>query len=222
MKTVKTLLINPPVGIEKVYGRFARGGANQPPLSLCYIASYLLQHGKDVCILDAAKLNLSAEGIMSEVAKLNPDIIGFHTCTPYFNAVKSLTTKIKSRWPDILIIAGGPHFIGDPVNDIENTELDIIVAGEGEKTCLEIVEGLEKYGIRGFLSDTIQEVRGAVYRNGGSGKKNHPREPIQDIDTIPHPARHLLADFHTYRLSVANYKRHPATATLTSTGCRSR
>jgi len=219
MNEVKTLLINPPVSTEVVYGKFARGGSNQPPLSLCYIASYLMREGKDVRILDAAKLRLSVKDIMKEISDYGPKIIGFHTCTPYFNAVKSLASQIKSAWPDILVIGGGPHFLGEPVCNIENSELDIIVVGEGEQTCLEIVEGLEGYGIHDFLLGPVQEIKGVVYRRNGTGKKNAPREFIQDIDTIPHPARHLLPSFDTYRLSVANYKRLPATAMVTSRGC---
>lgn len=219
MKQVKTLLINPPVTIEKLYGKFARGGSDQPPLSLCYIASYLLQHGKDVRILDAAKLRLSSERIMEEICEFEPDIIGFHTCTPYMNAVKSLTAEIKSLWPHRLVIAGGSHFLGDPISDIENSKIDVIVVGEGEKTSLEIVEGLEKHTIHDFLSSFVEKIKGVIYLKDGSGKSNPSRELIQDIDTIPHPARHLLPPLDTYRLSVANYKRLPATAMLTSRGC---
>jgi len=219
MKAVKTLLINPPITTETLYGKFARGGSNQPPLSLCYIASYLLRYGKDVRILDAAKFKLSSKDIMTEISKYAPHIVGFHTCTPYFNAVKSLASQIKLLWPDILVIAGGPHFLGNPTNDIENSKLDIIVVGEGEQTCFEIVEGLEQYDTHDFLLNFVRSVKGLVYRTNGTGKNNPPRELIQDIDIIPHPARHLLPSFDTYRLSVANYKRLPATAMSTSRGC---
>ena len=221
MKTVETLLINPPVSIEALYGKFAKGGSDQPPLSLCYLASYLLKYKKEVEILDAAKQRLSAEDIMKEISKSAPAIIGFHTCTPYIKTVKLLASQIKSRWPNILVIAGGPHFLCDPAGDVENSELDVIATGEGEQTCLEIVEGLERAGgdLKSFLANSAQEINGITYKKDGKGVRNPSRELIQDIDVIPYPARHLLPPLDTYRMSVVSYKRLPATGIVTARGC---
>jgi anaerobic magnesium-protoporphyrin IX monomethyl ester cyclase len=220
MKTVRTLLLNPPVSIESLYGRFAKSGSDLPPLSLCYIASYLISRGKEVCILDAAKLHLSMKAIEEAVTEYTPDIIGFHTCTPYYNTVKSLALHLKQTHPDILLIAGGPHFAGNPAEDLERMDLDLIVVGEGEQTCLEIVEALERQNKDSFLSGgAVEEINGVIFKRNGISMAAGTRELIHDIDSIPYPARHLLPPLQTYRVSAAQYKRLPSTAMITSRGC---
>jgi anaerobic magnesium-protoporphyrin IX monomethyl ester cyclase len=219
MKKVKTLLINPPVSCEALYGKFAGGGSDLPPLSLCYIASYLLKYGKQVDILDTAKLRLSVIDINKAILEYAPDIVGFYTATPYISSVKFLAKEIKTAWPNILVIAGGPHFIGDPVKNLEDSELDIVVIGEGEQTALEIVEGVEHSKIDEFLLNIAGNIRGIAYKRNKNVYVNPPRELIKDIDTIPLPARHLLPPIHTYRVSAVQYKRLPATGMLTARGC---
>jgi radical SAM superfamily enzyme YgiQ (UPF0313 family) len=219
MKAVKTLLINPPVSVESLYGKFARSGSDLPPLSLGYIASYLIKHGKEVQILDSAKLRFSLGDILKAIKDYCPDVIGFHTCTPYFNTVKSLASRIREAYPEILLIAGGPHFWGSAVTDLESMDLDIIVIGEGEKTCLKTVEGLERCHKDEFLTSAIEDIKGVVYMKNGAGVMNPLREPVEDIDNIPYPARHLLPPLHTYRVSAVQYRKLPSTAMVTSRGC---
>jgi len=219
MKKIKTLLINPPVSTEALYGKFAKGGSDLPPLSLCYIAAYLLKYAKQVDILDTAKLRLSIGEIKRKISEYNPDIIGFYTVTPFLNSVKLLVSEIKSAWPDILVIAGGPHFIGDSTGDIENSQLDIVAVGEGEQTTLEIIEGMEQSGISDFIRNTAGNIRGIVYRRNNDIYKNPPRELINDIDTIPLPARQLLPPLHAYKVSAVQYKQLPSTGVLTARGC---
>ncbi|MFA6129508.1 MAG: radical SAM protein [Candidatus Omnitrophota bacterium] len=219
MKKIKILLINPPVSTEALYGKFARGGSDLPPLSLCYIAAYLLKYNKQVEILDTAKLRFSVADIKNKILEYGPDIIGFYTVTPYINTVKFLAAEIKAMCADTLVIAGGPHFIGDPVRDTENSQLDIVVVGEGEQTVLEIIKGMEQGSINNFLTDSAAHIRGIVYRNNKNVYRTLPREPIDDIDTIPLPARHLLPSLRTYKVSAVQYKHLPSTGVLTARGC---
>lgn len=219
MRKTKTLLINPPVSTEALYGAFARGGSDLPPLSLCYIASYLLKHGKEIEILDTAKLRLSIAEIRKKIAEYAPAIIGFHVVTPYIDVVKFLSAEIKSLWPDILLVAGGPHFMGEPARDIEDSQLDIAVIGEGEQTCLEIVRGMEQARIDNFLQNFAPNIKGVAYKRNKVAYVTAQRELITDIDTIPLPARHLLPPLRTYKVSVIQYKRLPSTGVLTARGC---
>lgn len=218
-RQIKTLLINPPFTTESIYGKFAGAGADHAPLSLGYIAAYLLKHGKDVKIIDAAKLKLDIVGISKMISAYSPDIVGLHTCTPNINTVKLLASEIKNLSSDILVIAGGPHFLYNPAEEAKNSKLDIIVIGEGEGTCLEIVEGLEQGNLGQFISEISPRIRGIVYKDNNTVKINSPRDPIVDIDSIPFPARHLLPPLHTYRSTIATFKRLPSTIVLTSRGC---
>ena len=219
MRKVKTLLMNPPVSTKALYGKFAKGGSNQPPLSLCYIASYLLKYGKDVRILDAAKLNLSISEVKKEISEYSPDVVGFHTPTPYYNSVKILAAEIKADFPNILVVAGGAHFTDNPLEDLEKLHLDVIVVSEGEQTVLEIVEGLERHNKVDFLLDIVPDIQGVLYRKNGAVLQSSPRPLIEDIDTIPIPARHLLPPLQSYSISSVQYKRSPSAAVMTARGC---
>lgn len=109
--------------------------------------------------------------------------------------------------------------MGDSVSDIENSELDIVVVGEGEQTSLEVIEGIEQSGKDDFLLNLAANIRGIVYKKNKNVYVNPPRELINDIDTIPLPARHLLPPLHTYKVSAVQYKRLPSTGVLTARGC---
>lgn len=218
MRKIKILLINPPVSCEALYGKFARGGSDLPPLSLCYIASYLLKFGKKVDILDTAKLRLSITDIKKRVLEYGPDMVGFYTATPYINSVKLLATQIRSLCKDILLIAGGPHFTGDAVSELRNSDLDIVAVGEGEQTCLEIVEALEESTKETLLNNNCS-IKGIAYKRNKEVYINPARDLIEDIDSIPRPARHLLPPLNTYRVSAVQYKRLPSTGVLTARGC---
>lgn len=219
IKQIKTLLINPPFTTASIYGKFAGAGADHAPLSLGYIASYLLKHGKDAKIIDAAKLKLNIDGICKMIAVYSPDIIGLHVCTPNINTVKFLASRIKVLWPEVLVVAGGPHFLYNPAEEVRNSKLDIVVIGEGEETCLEIVEGMEQGNRDYFISDISSRIKGIIYKVNNTVKINSPREPIADIDLIPPPARHLLPPLDTYRSTIATFKHLPSTIVLTSRGC---
>ena len=50
---MKVTLVNPPMCVKDVYGRFAQLATFQPPTGLAHLAGYLLQYGHEVEIIDA-------------------------------------------------------------------------------------------------------------------------------------------------------------------------
>jgi len=81
---------------------------------------------------------------------------------------------------------GGPHVTFMDVETLEkNPFVDYIVRGEGEITMHELIKSLEK-------RIEPKDVLGLTYRVNGVIKRNPPRPPIKDLDSLPMPAYHLL------------------------------
>jgi radical SAM superfamily enzyme YgiQ (UPF0313 family) len=86
-----------------------------------------------------------------------------------------------------MVVLGGPHPSGEPVLSLqESPYVDVVAKGEGEFTMLDIANGLP-----------LEKVNGVFYRRNGGIVNNPGRDPIQDIDELPLPARHLL-DMRSY------------------------
>ena len=117
----------------------------------------------------------------------------------------------------VFICAGGPYPIAVQEKCLEDAGecFDAIVTGEGEFTSLEIVERLQ-------AGKGLEGVMGVVYREGGRIVKNPPRPLIEDLDSLPFPARELLGDANLYIPPPATYRRKPVAVLMTSRGCNRR
>ncbi|MFA5124376.1 MAG: radical SAM protein [Patescibacteria group bacterium] len=182
----KLLLINPPFtnydGIEGQGGKTA-------PLNLAYLAAYLRQYEQEVeiTILDGEALEMSYDQIDEKIKEIMPQFIALTFPTPVYKQLKEITRRIKVINPAIKIIVGGPH----PTIAAEETmrgmpAIDFCVLGEGEVTFLEL--------IRALISEQVDfgVIKGIAYRDNAEILITEPRPLIDNLDTIPFPARDLL------------------------------
>ncbi|MBI2529716.1 MAG: radical SAM protein [Candidatus Diapherotrites archaeon] len=99
---------------------------------------------------------------------------------------------------------------------------DILVYGEGEITFAEIMQKFREahYSTEKFLKDyrTLAKIRGIVFRNGKKIIMNAPQEPVQNLDELPFPARHLLP-MRKYIPLPNQYLRLPVVHMLAIRGC---
>ena len=220
------LLIFPP---STIYGADLTTPAVVPPLGLCYLGGYLEKHGyKNVTILDARSLSkgrviregnralygLKDDEIVEYIKKVDPDVIGISCMyTAYSGDTHRLAQTIKSMDKKIPIVVGGAHASTFPDLVLKDTNVDIVSHYEGEETFLEVVRSIENN--KGFA-----DVKGISYRENGAVIKNPAREFIEDLDTIPFPARHLV-DMDLYLDNEPSIfgMRAPATTFITSRGC---
>lgn len=84
-----------------------------------------------------------------------------------------------------------------------------VVCGEGEETVVELVEALG----RGL---PLHSIRGICFRQDGATIRTAPRPLIEDLDTLPFPARHLL-DLAQFPLQAKDGR--PMATLVTSRGC---
>ena len=124
---------------------------------------------------------LSREDILSKIQNLQPNVIAYSGSTGEHKYYTEINEVIKSRFPDVFTIMGGPHTTYYP-NIIEESRLDAICIGEGDEAFPELLSTLEKGG-------DVSKVRNIVTNQG---KNNDVRPLYQDLDNLPFPDRELF------------------------------
>ena len=184
------------------------------PLGTLYVASSLMRAGHEVRFLDGAFL--SHQAILEEVARFRPRLVGIYaTAFGWPKAVRT-AADIKDRLPEAFVCAGGPYPIAEQDRCLAQVRgFDAAVTGEAERTVVEMAERLGR-------GQSLDGVRGVVFRGGGEIKVNPPRPPLSSLDDLPFPARELLGDKGFYLPPPAMYRRKPVAVVLTSRGCNRR
>lgn len=183
-----------------------------PPLGLMYIAAVLEKAGHAVQIYDADPEYQA--NMIREIMDFNPDLIGLSFLTVGYQRALHLMNNLKKEIPGKLFCSGGVHTTVKPKETLDEFGLDFIVVGEGEDTIVEVCEKLgNNQGLAG--------VKGVMYRDNGNIVDNGRREMIQDLDTIPFPARHLI-DMTPYLKPpgiIRGFATKNQTTIVTSRGC---
>ncbi|NCO84592.1 MAG: B12-binding domain-containing radical SAM protein, partial [Nitrospirae bacterium] len=195
------------------------------PLGTLYVGAVLQKAGHEVKFFNGAFM--THEEILAEVRKFVPEFIGIYSTTFGWEKAKKTASDIRRMTPPLLplkeglprpcIVAGGPYPIARQEYCLEDAgnAVDAIVTGEGEFTTLEIIERLQ-------AGRSLEGVLGVVYREGERIIKNPPRPLIEDLDSLPFPARELLGDVNLYIPPPATYRRKPVAVLTTSRGCNRR
>lgn len=108
-----------------------------------------------------------------------------------------------------LLIVGGPLPTLEPSGYLD--VFDIAVIGEGEEAMVDIVESFVK-GV------DISQVSGIAYRDKGEVKLTATREFINDLDSLPFPARELF-DNEAYKQYYMDRFGYSIAPLISSRGC---
>ncbi|GAX62294.1 Fe-S oxidoreductase [Candidatus Scalindua japonica] len=213
-KIRKIVLVNPPMNIEEVYGKFSELGGASPPTGLCYLAGYLRDFGYDVSIIDGEALRLSCHDTVSKILTEQPDFVGLSCKTLWVTNAGKIAKLIKEKNRDIIVSAGGHHVTSLPKQSLQEfSGFDSIIIGEGEITLLEYINTINE-------NSDYSSVQSLAYRDGADIKVNSRREETIDINKLHKPAFDLLPDLAThYNPSIINVKSLPAFPLITSRGC---
>ncbi|MGE4375623.1 MAG: radical SAM protein, partial [Methanoculleus sp.] len=204
--TADVLLINPPDTKSKYKKYF---NIRIPPLGILYIAAVLEENGVGVEVIDCAAGEIDYSGIEKRVEEIEPFLVGITSTTPLIPEALRSAEAVR-RVSDAYIVLGGPHatFMHNEILR-ENASIDFIVKGEGEYTVLDLYRTLRTGG-------DLAAVDGIVYRLGGDRIVENPdRPPVEDLDALPYPARHLVPR-ENYRVFDENL---PVATMICSRGC---
>ena len=210
---MNVLLINPPIEnmITTNLPEFVNTERGySPSLGIMYIAAYAEKYtDHKIEILDMIVEERSYDGLEKEIKKRDPDIVGVTTTT--FTLIDSIITAkiVKNVDKNIKIIFGGPHAHIYPEETINIPEVDFLVLGEGEITFTELLQKIEN-------CEELKKVKGIVFKHDDRIVNTGYRGFIEDLDSLPFPARHLTPYKKYYSLIA---KLNPITTIFTSRGC---
>lgn len=141
-----------------------------PPLGILYLAAYVRGKGyKDIKVIDDNKERMPYGELYEHIKEA--DILGLTGTTSQFHSARFLA--LLARQLGVLTVYGGSHASALPEESLK-AGMDIVVCGEGEQVFHQILMATEN-AIEG-------KYRGLVI-NG---------LPVDNIDSIPSPARDLI------------------------------
>lgn len=210
------LFLNPPFK-----GRFSRtsrspavtkGGTLYYPFWLAYAAGVAEKAGHEVRLLDAPADGYLKEDIPEKLAGFVPKLIVLDTSTPsIYNDVR-VGIWLKQRYPHSFLTLVGTHPSALPHETLQIDEsIDAIACEEYDYTIRDLAKTLED-------GQTLDSVKGLVFRDKGTIRQNQPREKIENLDELPFVSevykKHLK--YRNYFFAAANY---PMMMIITGRGC---
>ena len=177
---MKISLINPP------YPPSVHSHPPFIPLGLAYLGAVAEKAGHQVTIIDCQAEKLTQETFLARIAQTPSDVIGVTSTTLLYKSAMKLITIAKLAHPQAKTMLGGSHGTFWDENALnEYPSLDIVVRREGELTFIELLDKLQSQA-------SLANVLGITYRNGDKIVRNADRPFIEDLDSIPFPAHHLM------------------------------
>ncbi|MBT8171500.1 B12-binding domain-containing radical SAM protein, partial [Candidatus Bathyarchaeota archaeon] len=125
---------------------------------------------------------------------------------------------IKDIDENLPTILDGLHPSARPIECLSHPKVDYVIRGEGEYSMFELVNTLEQ-----GKTDELKRIEGIGFIQRGKPTITNPRPEIQDLDSLPFPARHLLP-MQTYFEAIKENPirgiiRKPYAIMITSRGC---
>jgi anaerobic magnesium-protoporphyrin IX monomethyl ester cyclase len=153
-------------------------------LGICSIASVLRKNGYEVMLKAGSEARID----YNQIIRFKPAIIGIPVYNHTKEAVYRFCTEVKKRLSGVKICLGGymPSYWGVEMMK-EAAFIDYVIRGEGEAVFLDLVYHLEK-------RENLENISGLTYRYGGDIVENQDRRDHLELDTLPFPARDLLAE----------------------------
>ncbi len=210
---MRVLLINPPLEnmISNNLPSFVEEerGFN-PPLGILYIAACgELYTDHKIEVLDCGVEGITQSKLESEIKRRKPDLVGITGTTFTIIDTILLSKAVKRAYPDVPVVLGGPHVNIFPEETIKLPSIDYLVLGEGEipfTALLRYIDNRKKH----------KKIQGLVYKEKNKVINTGTRPLIDNLDSIPFPARHLTP-YKKYSSLIS--KRSPITTMMTSRGC---
>jgi anaerobic magnesium-protoporphyrin IX monomethyl ester cyclase len=219
---VKVLLLNPPAYRGVRFVREGRCGQrlssfqyNMVPISLISTAALLRERGHEVALTEAIARDLSIEEVLGEIGEFSPALVLVNTSTVSFRGDADAAAQVKKALPGAFVAAYGTHVTALPEESLKESAFDGVIRREPEATGAALADALAAGG-------PLEEVTGLSFRRDWSSPEgpgpiiSNPDRPfIEDLDSLPFPARDLV-DHSQYP---APLSQRPHTLVSTSRGC---
>lgn len=188
MKEIRTLVLQPPISDEIMWGRFKKGSGYVPPLGIMYIASHMELKGFHCDVLDCLVEKFKISDLKEYLRKNKYDMIGITCMTNSALDAYESAKAAREICPHALIVMGGVHPTALPDQTVRETlETNFIIVGEGEQTFVDLATCLSN-------GADPHKVDGLAYWSKTENKVKYstPRTPIPDLDSLAFPSYHKV------------------------------
>ena len=149
------------------------------------------------------------EEVGQKIRDSRADVFGISSSfTPYHGEALTIARIIKEWDRRKIVVIGGAHVSCDPEGVLHSPYVDYVILGEGEVRFPLLLEQIGKGKVK-----SVENVDGIGYRDGEEIRITPLRHFIQDLDSLPPPARELF-DLDRYRI-----RKKRSTMVITSRGC---
>ncbi|MGQ3686200.1 MAG: B12-binding domain-containing radical SAM protein [Candidatus Loosdrechtia sp.] len=180
-----------------------------PNIFILGAAAVLERDGHTVRYVETTMKKWKRAQFLAFLKKDVSDIYCFYSVNLSMKTDMQALKDIREIRKDIPVIFFGPSPSDRPEEFIVDANVSI-VRGEPEYTISELVGVLE-------AKSDIEGIKSVSFRKKGEIIHNIHREPVEDLDQLPFPARYLLEerdDYYNPKLG-----KRPFTAVCTSRGC---
>lgn len=147
-----------------------------PPTSLGYLGEILGRERVGYEVLDMS-LGYSLHDLYHKIEQYKPSHLGISMFTYQHQSVYQLANQIKSRFPRIQLVAGGPHISTLREEALDKCpSIDYGVVLEGEYTLSDLMKGKDP-----------RDLKGLIYRDDDRIIATGNPDLIDDLDSIGFP-----------------------------------
>lgn len=210
---MRVLLVNPPqlnMVTNNIPSIVDEERGHNPPLGILYVAAHARENTPhEVRVIDAVVEGLDYPALKARIAAERPDVVGITATT--FTLIDAVETArlVKEIDKEIAVVMGGPHPYIYPEETINLPGIDYLVIGEGEEIFTALLGNLHNKA-------ALRRTRGLVFMDDGEYVHTGMPSLVDDLDSLPFPARDLTPYKNYYSLIA---KTQPVTTMITSRGC---
>ena len=180
--------------------------ALRPPIDLLCAGGAFEAAGATARLADYPAEGRGWQDLERDLADLRPDVLLLSCTTQTLRDDVEAASLAKRVRPETLTVAKGAHFnVLDRESLVSAPHLDVVIRGEIEDTCADLVRGRP-----------LGEIPGITWRGSDGRAMRNPDRPFPtDLDRLPFPARHLIDNTRYVRPDT----RAPQTSVITNRGC---
>jgi len=164
------------------------------PLGIAYLAAYLRQSSHSVNVIDTSLYD--TQELLNLIDESDSELYGFSVMTPYYARAVFLSRYVKAKKPHSKVLWGGPHATVLPESVLRDSRVvDYVIEGEGESVLKSLLDSW----------DSPEDVIGLTFLDEDNQlRTNSGKSFIDDLDSIPFPARDLFPIARYYNFANTN------------------
>jgi len=158
------------------------------PLANAFLKGFADQAGLEIALVEFFTGD-DTHTCADRVVAGKPAAVGFSLYLWNRAACLAIAAEVRRRLPEALLFAGGPEATADPRGVLDESALDLVIVGEGERPfallCKQLANNQGMAGIPGIL---MKE----------AATPFSPSPPLADLDAIPSPYLRGILDCGRY------------------------